>query len=105
MQKLVAGLALALALFAAPGASWAQTSPAVMAGSDGVHATLASFPSTIHEVESLSLQQAVAILGGAALGTMLVDNFIERSLVSLAGTVVGAIAGNTWYEKHYWPFQ
>ncbi len=105
MRKLVPVLALTLGLIAAPAVSQAQTSPAVMTGADGVRATLVAFPSTAHDVENMSLQQAVAILGGAALGAMLVDNFVERGLVTLAGSVIGAVAGNTWYEKHYWPFQ
>ena len=105
MRKLVTVLALSLGLLAAPAVSQAQTHTAGMTGSAGVHATLASFPSSVREVQNLSVEQAVAILGGAALGTFLVDSFVERGIVTLAGAVIGAIGGNHWYEKHYWPFQ
>lgn len=104
MRKLVPVLALSLGLLAAPAVSQAQTLSAEMTCPSEAHATLASFPSSVHEVENMEVQQAVAILGGAALGALLVDSFVERGIVTLAGTVIGAVAGNIWYEKHYFPF-
>ena len=106
MRKLVPVVALSLGLLAAPAASQAQTQtlPAVMTGSAGAQVTLAAFPSSVHDVENMSVEQAVAIVGGAALGAFLVDSFVERGIVTLAGTVIGAVGGNHWYEKHYWPF-
>jgi len=104
MRKLVPVLALSLGLMAAPAVSQAQTLSAEMTCPSEVHATLASFPSSVHEVENMEVLQAVAILGGAALGALLVDSFVERGIVTLAGTVIGAVGGNIWYEKHYFPF-
>ena len=104
MRKLLPVLALTLGLFAAPAVSHAQTSPAVMTGPSAVHATLAAFPSNMHDVQNMSVEQAVAIIGGAVIGATLVDSFVERGIVTLAGTVIGAVGGNFWYEKHYWPF-
>ncbi|MEI6557560.1 MAG: hypothetical protein WCO00_04075 [Rhodospirillaceae bacterium] len=104
MRKLVPVLALSLGLFAAPAVSQAQTLPAVMTGPSQAQVTLAAFPSSLHDIERMSVEQAVAIVGGAALGALLVDSFVERGIVTLAGTVIGAVGGNIWYEKHYWPF-
>ncbi len=105
MRKLVPVIALLVGLFAVPTLSQAQTLPAGMTGPGGAQVILASFPSSMHDVENMSLQQAVAIMGGAVLGTVLVETFVERGIVTLAGSVIGAVGGNYWYEKHYWPFQ
>ena len=104
MRKLVPVLALSLGLLAAPAVSQAQTLPAVMTCPAEAHATLASFPSSVHDVENISVEQAVAIVGGAALGAFLVGQFVERGIVTLAGGLIGAVAGNAWFEKRNWPF-
>ena len=97
-------LALSLGILAAPAVSQAQTMTADMTCPSEIHATLASFPSSVREVESMPVEQAVAIIGGAALGAFLVDSFVERGIVTLAGAALGAIGGNHWYEKRYFPF-
>ena len=104
MRKLLPVVALALGILIAPAASQAQTHSAVMTNPSEAQVTLAAFPSTIHEVENMPLEQAASIIGGAMLGAFLVDSFVERGIVTLGGVVIGMVVGNTWYEKHYWPF-
>ena len=104
MRKLVAVLALSLGILAAPALAQAQGMPAVMTSPAEPHVILASFPATIHDLENMPLEQGIAIIGGAALGALLVDSFIERGIVTLGGAAIGAIGGNLWYERRYWPF-
>jgi hypothetical protein len=50
-------------------------------------------------------QLAAIVVGAAVLGTA-ADMLLEGGgITTVLGVVVGAVVGNEWYEKGYWPFQ
>lgn len=65
---------------------------------------VADIPSTARGIMDMPLSQLIGIVGGGALGGALADSFLGGGVISLAGVVIGAMVGNTWYEKRYWPY-
>ncbi|MEI6413618.1 MAG: hypothetical protein WCP34_05060 [Pseudomonadota bacterium] len=65
---------------------------------------VADLPGTPRGILDMPLGQVVGIVGGGAVGGALADTFLGGGIMSLAGVVAGMLAGNTWYEKRYWPY-
>lgn len=100
MAKLMRAAALLVALLTMPGLAGAQT----LGATNDVRATLAAFPSDMQSVRSMPVPQAAAILGGALVGGYAVGLILDGGLFTLVGALAGAVGGNAWYEKNYWPF-
>ncbi|MEI6986346.1 MAG: hypothetical protein WCK65_09460 [Rhodospirillaceae bacterium] len=108
MRKLLQIAALTVALAAAPFLTpTAANAQAMQAGTTGTNAgtfELAAIPSDLQGLQNMPTSQAAAILGGGAIGGYLAETLLEGGLFTVAGVLIGVMVGNTWYEKHYWPF-
>jgi hypothetical protein len=104
MRNLIRALMVTMTLLALPGLAGAQTAQAVATDSGEARVMLAAFPTDLHGMQSMPMAQAGAIIGGAVVGAMLTDVVLGGGLFTVAGVLLGAVAGNTMFERHYWPF-
>ena len=101
MLKLMRVMAVIVALAMLPAVAGAQT---LQAGATDAQITLAAFPTDVESAKNMPAAQAAAIVGGGLIGAAVADSFLGGGLFTVVGVLVGAVAGNSWYDRHYWPF-